>query len=50
MRVRNTVLSPLTMHDEPILYVTFSKDIGRQFFRCSLGLSPFGKQIIMPSF
>ena len=49
MRLGNRVLSQLAMHDDPILYVTFSKAVGCQFFRQSLGLSPFGKQIILPS-
>ena len=50
IRVGNTILCRLAMHDDPISYVTFSKDIGHQLCRYSLGLSPFGKQIIMPSF
>ena len=33
-----------------ILYTTFNNEIGLQFFRYSLGLSPLGIHIIMPSF
>lgn len=37
------------MHPEISLYMTFSKVIGRQFFKNCLGLSPLGKQDIIPS-
>ena len=32
---------------EPILYMTDSKDIGRQFFINCLGLSPLGRQVMI---
>ena len=31
------------MQDEAILYETLRREIGRQFFRYSLGLSPLGR-------
>ena len=32
---------------DSILYITDKRDMGRQFFRNSLGLFPFGKQVII---
>lgn len=37
------------IHPEIILYNTFKRVIGRQFFKNCLGLSPFGKHEITPS-
>ena len=45
-----TFLMRLAIQPEPILYVIFSKEIGRQFLMYFLDLFPFGMQVIIPSF
>ena len=50
MRVSRTVFNRLAMMPENSLYVVLSNEIGRQFFKNSRGLLPFGKIDIIPSF
>ena len=45
-----TDLILLAITPDKILYVTLSRDMGRQFLRYSLGLFPLGKIDIIPSF
>ena len=48
--VGNTVLILLAIHPEAILYVTFNKEIGRQFLIYFLDLLLLGIHVITPSF
>lgn len=49
IRESKTFLILKLIHPEIILYNTFKRVIGRQFFKNCLGLSPFGKHEIKPS-
>lgn len=49
IRESKTFLILKLIHPEIILYNTFKRVIGRQFFKNCLGLSPFGKHEITPS-
>ena len=44
----NTVYSFSAIQPNAILYVSSNRVIGCQFLRNSLGLSPFGRQVIIP--
>ena len=45
--VSSTVFNRLPIAKEVILYGTERREIGLQFFKYSLGLSPFGMQLII---
>ena len=45
--VSSTVFNHLVIAKEVILYGSERREIGLQFFKYSLGLSPFGKQLII---
>ena len=46
----STHLILLAIQEDPILYMTLRRETGLQFLMLSLGLSPLGIQVIMPSF